>query len=114
MAIHVSIDGLTEDIQPSVAEFMDRLEQLRPASISVDTGGAGRMLLAALQTRGLPAHALEKRPRPTLPEITHAEALSKQVEELKQKSEKDERELKLLRDYQRDIRVLINRLDNDY
>jgi hypothetical protein len=111
MAIHVSIDGLTEDLQPTVAEFVDRLERLQPASITVDSAGVGRVLLAALQTRGLPAHALEKRPRPTLPEIQHAEALSKEVATLKAKLEQQEQEFKQLRDYQRDIRILLNKID---
>lgn len=111
MAVHVTLDGLVEDMKPSIAEFRERLERLQPTSITVDTGGAGRVLLAALQTRGLPATALEKRARPTLAEITRAEELSREVEALKEDARERETELRHLRDYPRDIRVLIARLD---
>jgi hypothetical protein len=111
VAIHVSIDGLTEDTYPSVAEFMERIAALKPASITVDAGGTGRMLIAAMQTRGLPATALEKRPRPVLSEIQRIEELSREVKDLKATAEARDLETRLLREHQRQLRILIDRLE---
>ena len=112
MAYHVTIDPTpSEDGEPieAIAEAMVRLG---PASIAVDlAGSAGRVVLASLQARGLPATALEKRPRPTLPEIQRAEDLSRVVDGLRADLEDRDLELKLLREYRDDVRILIQRLD---
>lgn len=95
----------------SVAAVGDALLALKPTSVLVDTAGIGRVVLASLQARGLPAKALEKRPRPTLPEIQRCEELSAQITRLKHELELAEMDRKHLQAYQRDIRVLIERLD---
>lgn len=111
MAIHVTLDGLVQDMKPSAAEFVDSLERLKPTSVTVDCAGAGRVLLAALQTRGLPAVALEKRERPALLEVQRIAELSTTITDLQTQNAEQRKELQFLRDYQRDIRVLIQRLE---
>lgn len=114
MAIHVAIEGLSEDMAPmapSVSGLGDALLALKPTSVTVDAAGIGRVVLASLQTRGLPAKALEKQPRPTLSEVSRVTELSREIEDLKRVHELREQELEHLRAYQRDIRVLIERLD---
>lgn len=112
MAYHVIIDPTpSEDGEPieAIAEAMHRLA---PASIQVDLGGsAGRVVLAALQARGIAATALEKRPRPTLPEVQRIEDLSRTLAETQALLADQELELKLLREYRDDVRILIQRLD---
>ena len=108
---HVTVVADAEDPAFSVAAVGDALLALQPASVLVDAAGIGRVVLASLQARGLPAKALEKRPRPTLPEIQRCEELSQQITKLKHELELAEKDLHHLRTYQRDIRVLIERLD---
>lgn len=112
VAIQVVITPETED-PPSiaVATLAALLEQLKPTEISVDASCGGRVVLAALQARGLPAHALEKRPRPTLPEVAQAEAASREAIALKAELEETKRELRHLREYREHIGKLIERLD---
>lgn len=113
MAYHiaVTIDPLTEEGR-SVEQIAEAMLQLKPASITVDLGAPlGRVLLASLQAKGLPATAFEKRPRPTLPEVAHADQLSQACKELQQVIDDQRKELKHLREYQHDVRVLIQRLE---
>jgi hypothetical protein len=110
VAIYVQLDRL-EDSAESLSEFIDRLASLKPTGIKVDTGGTGRVLLAALLSRGLPATPLEKRERPSLPEITRAEELSREVTALKATAEARDLETRLLREHQRQLRILIDRLE---
>lgn len=100
-----------EDAHPSVSDLMDRLAALKPTSITVDAIGPGRMLLAAMQTAGLPARALEKRPRPSLPEVTRAEELSRTLDKMRHEMELKDQELRLLREHQKHLHTLIERLD---
>lgn len=112
MAYHVIIDPIpSEDGQPieAIAEAMHRLA---PASIAVDLAGpAGRVVLASLQARGLPATALEKRPRPVLAEVQRIEELCREKDALHATVEMQKLEIKLLREYRDDVRILIQRLD---
>jgi hypothetical protein len=109
MPIHVTIDPNAEG--RSSEQLGDALVLLAPTRIEVDCGGMGRVLLASLQARGLPAVALEKRPRPVLAEVQRIEELSREVDRLKHEAELRERDLIHLRDYQRDVRILIGRLE---
>ena len=111
MAYHVTIDPVVEDGTPveAIAEAMVRLG---PATILVDLAGPmGRVLLASLQARGLPATALEKRPRPTLPEVQHIEHLSKAAKDMQETIDQQRLELRLLREYKHDVQILIARLE---
>lgn len=111
MAYHVTIDGATDD-GLTVEQIAAQMQTLKPASITVDcAGGLGRVLLASLQAKGLPAKALEKRERPTLPEIQRAEQLSEVALNLRDTIEEQRKEIQHLRDYQRDVRILIARLE---
>lgn len=112
MPIHVTIDLMRED-GLTVEQVAEAMAQVKPASISVDMGGpTGRVLLASLQSRGLPATALEKRPRPVLAEVQRIEELSSALAVLQTKYAEQALELKFLREYRQDIRVLIERLDH--
>ena len=111
MKISVTIDPSTEDglTTEQVAEL---LRPLKPASISVDcAGGLGKVLLASLQSRGMPATALEKRERPVLAEVQRISDLCRAAEDLKQTIKEQRIELEALREYKRDIRILLSRLE---
>jgi hypothetical protein len=109
---HVTVECTAEEDDAfSVEAVAAELHRFAPRTIAVDTAGIGKVVLASLRARGLPATALEKRPRPTLPEVQRVEELSKQVDKLEREAELRERDLTHLREYQRDIRVLISRLD---
>lgn len=109
VAVHVTIDP--EEGIPS-EQYADAMQRLAPASIAVDMGGAlGRLVLASLQARGLPATALEKRPRPALPELQRIEELSKAISGLQGDLETARLELRLLREYKHDVQILIARLE---
>lgn len=116
MPFHVTIEPVPDD-GLTVEAYAEAVQMLKPASVQVDCGGAGlgRVLLASLQARGIPATALEKRPRPTLPEVLRIEELSQQLSsanrELEERKQSDSLELKLLREYKRDVQILIGRLE---
>ena len=111
VAYHVTINPLMED-GLTVEAYAEAMAALKPASISVDMAGPlGRVLLASLQARGLPAAVLEKRPRPVLGEVMRIEELSAELNKLKAQHAEQALELKFLREYRQDIRVLIERLD---
>lgn len=111
MPIHVTVDLLQEDGM-TVEDVAEALARLKPATIAVDLAGpVGRTLLASLTSRGLPAAVLEKRPRPTLHEVTRITELSREVEELKRESELQKLDLRRLREYQKDVSILIQRLE---
>lgn len=111
MPIHVTIDPVPSEDGLTVEQIAACLLQLKPASIDVDCAGPGRVVLASLQAKGLPAKALEKRPRPTLPDVERAEAESRRAAALKTELEQCEREKKLLEESLRLLRILIERLD---
>ncbi len=111
MPTHVSIDPMMEDGR-TVESIAESMVQLKPTTIAVDMAGPlGRVLLASLQARGLPAVALEKRPRPVLGEVMRIEELSAALNKLQAQHAEQALELKFLREYRSDIRVLIERLD---
>ncbi len=111
MPIHVTLDPMIED-GLTVEAIAESMVQLKPTTLTVDLADPlGRVLLASLQARGLPAQALEKRPRPVLAEVQRIEELSRDVERLKREAELHELELRHLREYQQDVRILIQRLD---
>lgn len=111
---HVTVDCTAEDPAFSVEAVAADLSRLNPASITVDTAGIGKVVLASLQARGLPAKALEKRPRPVLAEVQRIEEISRERDAMAHKLEVAELENRHLKDYQRDIRKLIARLSDDY
>ncbi len=112
---HVTVIPYADDPAFSVATASDAVMALKPTSVLVDCGGSGigRVLLASLQAKGLPAKALEKRERPSLLEVSRVTELTRELKDAQHEAELLKLELKMLREYQRDIRVLINRLDND-
>lgn len=112
MAYHVIIDPIPSEDGQTVEAIAEAMHRLGPASIQVDlAGSAGRVVLAALQARGIAATALEKRPRPVLAEVQRIEELSKALENMRASVDQQDLELKLLREYRDDVRILIQRLD---
>lgn len=111
MAYHVTIEPF-EMNGPTVAEIAEAMRALAPASVQVDMGcPLGKVLLASLQARNIPATALEKRPRPVLAEVQRIEALSKELDECKGERESLQTENRVLREHLRDLRTLIQRLE---
>ena len=109
-AYHVTIEA-TDPEGPPVEVVAEAMHRLGATSIAVDTAGIGRVLLASLQARGLPAVALEKRPRPVLAEVQRIEELSSALSKLQKQFDEQALELKFQREYRRDIQILIGRLD---
>lgn len=112
MPFHLTIETLIDD-GLTVEQYAAAVQALKPATVQVDCGGGiGRTLLASLQSRGIPATALEKRPRPTLPEVQRAEEESRKAAALKDELQQCQREKGLLQDHLRDLRILIAKLDD--
>src|SRR3990172_118035 len=105
--------GPVDDTGLSVASTVDLLKQLKPESVRVDMAGPyGRGLLAALQTAGLPATALEKQGYTvTYPAVQRVKELLVENQDLLKKLEQSERENRELRDHLTDLRTLIRRFE---
>jgi len=114
VAFHVIIDPLLDD-GVTVEQIADAMRALKPATIKVDCSGYGQHVLRDLQQlHGIPATALEKRERPQLLEVQRISELSAELAKQKAEREQQDLELRLLREHQKQLRILIERLDRDY
>lgn len=110
MPFHLTIEPLVED-GLTVEAYVEAVRALNPKTVQVDCWGIGRTLLESLQAKGIDAHALEKRPRPALPEVQRAEEESRKAAALKTENEQLQRENRMLNEHLKRLHTLIDRLD---